>query len=84
MLSLDYLSVILTLSISEGKCATLQHLYLYFVRSQWFACSQPWILQQCDALEGRISGVSDIKKIPRNFIDRTELQLKVHFAQNGA
>lgn len=29
MLSLDYLSVILTLSISEGKYATLQHLYLY-------------------------------------------------------
>lgn len=28
MLSLDYLSVILTLSISEGKYATLQHLYL--------------------------------------------------------
>lgn len=90
MLSLDYLSVILTLSISEGKYATLQHLYLslwlmfFFVRSQWFACSQPWILQQCDALEGRTSGVSDIKKIPRNFIDRTELQLKVHFAQNGA
>lgn len=28
MLSLDYLSVILTLSISEGKYATLQYLYL--------------------------------------------------------
>ena len=28
MLSLDYLSVILTLSISEGKYATLQHLCL--------------------------------------------------------
>ena len=66
-------------------CICLFDSCFFFVRSQWFACSQPRILQQCDALEGRTSGVSDIKKIPRNFIDRTELQCyKVHFAQNGA